>query len=89
MTKKDIEEADQKYAACNEDKECRLDVVRETNGLSQRKDNELLAYKQQLVREMGKEMEAAVIACQGDMECQHKEMSVSPQGINCMWVVLT
>ncbi|WP_109400736.1 cysteine peptidase family C39 domain-containing protein [Proteus sp. TJ1640] len=76
MTKKDIEEADQKYAACNEDKECRLDVVRENNGLSQRKDNELLAYKQQLVREMGKEMEAAVIACQGDMECQRQKYAV-------------
>nr|WP_250148955.1 VENN motif pre-toxin domain-containing protein [Morganella morganii] len=76
LTKKDIEEADQKYAACNEDKECRLGVVRETNELSQRKDNELLAYKQQLVREMGKEMEAAVVACQGDMECQRQKYAV-------------
>ena len=76
LTKKDIEEADQKYAACNEDKECRLAVVRETNELSQRKDNELLAYKQQLVREMGKEMEAEVIACQGDMECQRQKYAV-------------
>ncbi|WP_241262076.1 VENN motif pre-toxin domain-containing protein, partial [Proteus mirabilis] len=46
LTKKDIEKADQKYVACNEDKECRLDIVRETNELSQRQDNELLAYKQ-------------------------------------------
>ncbi|MBI6485143.1 hypothetical protein ETG59_03060 [Proteus mirabilis] len=76
LTKKDIEETDQKYVACNEDKEYRLDVVRETNELSQRQDNELLAYKQQLVREMGKEMEAAVIACQGDMECQRQKYAV-------------
>ncbi|HEK2639470.1 TPA: VENN motif pre-toxin domain-containing protein [Proteus mirabilis] len=76
LTKKDIEKADQKYVACNEDKECRLDIVRETNELSQRQDNELLAYKQLLVREMGKEMEAAVIACQGDMECQRQKYAV-------------
>ncbi|MBG3039665.1 VENN motif pre-toxin domain-containing protein, partial [Proteus mirabilis] len=76
LTKKDIEKADQKYVACNEDKECRLDIVRKTNELSQRQDNELLAYKQQLVREMGKEMEAAVIACQGDMECQRQKYAV-------------
>ncbi|HEJ9811588.1 TPA: VENN motif pre-toxin domain-containing protein, partial [Proteus mirabilis] len=73
LTGADKREADEKYVRCNGDKDCQLKVVRETNELSQRKDDELLAYKQQLVREMGKEMEAAVIACQGDMECQRKE----------------
>ncbi|WP_392551384.1 hypothetical protein RHO14_07785 [Orbus wheelerorum] len=73
MTTKDVEEADKKYAACDTDKKCQMQVVKETNELSKQKDRELQDTLNQITNEMGQQMHEAVQFCAGDMECQKSE----------------
>ncbi|MCX8619122.1 VENN motif pre-toxin domain-containing protein, partial [Gilliamella sp. B2923] len=66
----DVAEADKKYAACNGDRKCQMQVVKETNELDKEKIRALQEYKNQLLEEYAERYREIIADCEGYTTCQ-------------------